>query len=175
MEIIMKGLSVLLWLVMGGLLVVFLAANRVNIIGWAIQSHDNWMALSRRERRGYLLMALVIFGYFAAVTVSQDINGRRALERMGDVDAYWDGLYGGMSLEGAEAYSRYAEKMKEIDMSYHTLVANGDLDRLPSLRLWSPEEYLGRHPEFVCTPEEEASRDPRFQAQVTGVPYYGEE
>ena len=106
----------------------------------------------------------------AFVTISQDISGRRSIEKIGDVQAYWDGLQGGMSGVGAEAYSRYVAKVDEIDMRYHTLVANGDLDQLPAVPAMSPEQYLERHPEFTRTAQEEASWDPCFRAQVFGEP-----
>jgi hypothetical protein len=112
---------------------------------------------------------LAAVGYLVAVTAVQDAGLRRHLEREGDTQAYWDGLRGGLSNEGAEAYSRYVKRVREIDMRYHTLVANGDLDRLPPVEM-SPEEYLRRHPEFIRNPEEEASWDPCFRAQVTGEP-----
>jgi|GEM_PF-2579923 len=166
------ALSVLFWLAMGYLAVMILVANCPAVVLWLRAQRRKWVSLPRRTRYGISIGCLVMLGYFVAVTTAQEMSARRALEKMGDTDtqAYWDGLRGGLSNEGAKAYGRYVKEIKEIDMRYHTLVANGDLDRLPPVVEMSPEEYLRRHPEFARTPEEEASWDPYFRAQITGEP-----
>jgi hypothetical protein len=164
------ALSVLFVLAMGYLAVMILIAEWPAVALWLRAQHQEWVSLSRSTRWGVSILCLVVLGYFVAVTTAQEMSVRHALEKRGDTQAYWDGLRGGLSSEGAEAYSRYVKEIKEIDMRYHTLVANGDLDRLPPLRKMSPEEYLRRHPEFARTPEEEASWDPCFRAQVIGEP-----
>jgi hypothetical protein len=163
-------LSVLFVLAMGGLAVVILIATWPAVVLWLRVQRGEWVSLPRRTRCGISILCLAAVGYFVAVTAAQDVGLRHYLERRGDAQAYWDGLRGGLSAKGAEAYSWYVREVKEIDMRYHTLVANGDLDRLPPVVEMSPEEYLRRHPEFARTPEEEASWDPCFRAQVTGEP-----
>ena len=163
------ALSVLSHLAMGYLAVMILIANWPAVVLWLRAQRRKWVSLPRRTRCGISIGCLAAVGYFVAVTAAQYADLRRHLEGE-DVQAYWDGLRGGLSGEGAEAYGRYVKEIKEIDMRYHTLVANGDLDRLPPVVEMSPEEYLRRHPEFARTPEEEASWDPYFRAQVTGEP-----
>jgi len=170
MSKVLKVLDVLLWVGMVGVPLVYLLANRRRIGPWLRAQNAAWMSRPRRERRGVVILVLVVFGYFAVITIAQDASARRAIERIGDVQAYWDGLRGGMSGVGAEAYSRYVVKVQEIDIRYHTLVANGDLKELPAVVTMTPEQYLERHPEFVRTAEEEARWDPCFRAQVTGEP-----
>lgn len=164
------ALSVLSHLAMGCLAAMILIANWPAVALWLRAQHRKWVSLPQRTRCGISIGCLVVLGYFVAVTTAQEMSACRVLDRMGDMQAYRAGLRGGLSNEGAKAYGRYVKEIKEIDMRYHTLVANGDLDRLSPVVEMSPEEYLRRHPEFARTPEEEASWDPYFRAQVTGEP-----
>lgn len=131
--------------------------------------------MSALQRRLMLAPVFVMAGAALSVLISGGSGPiKPALPALGTADealadeAYWDALLYGLSQQGARAYREHVTIVlahaRLVDMYNHRLAERGDVE-MPKggVSPLSLSEYLGRHPQYRRTPEEEAAWGTHFR------------